>query len=50
MELLYNEEARENGCYVIGACGFDSIPNDMGICFAKQEFQGTEEALTGILT
>ena len=31
------QKAVENGVYVIGACGFDSIPADLGqICVKKQ--------------
>ena len=36
MQLKYHQKAVENGVYVIGACGFDSIPADMGqICVKK---------------
>ena len=40
MQLDYNSTARENSCYVVGACGFDSIPADMGAVFLEQEFGG----------
>ena len=30
MQLKYHDKAVENGVYVVGACGFDSIPADMG--------------------
>ncbi|XP_013786030.1 saccharopine dehydrogenase-like oxidoreductase isoform X2 [Limulus polyphemus] len=40
MQLKYFEEAKEAGIYVIGACGFDSIPAEMGISFLKQKFDG----------
>jgi len=30
MQLKYHQKALENGVYVVGACGFDSIPADMG--------------------
>lgn len=41
MQLKYNELARDKGAYIISACGFDSIPADMGTVFLKQQFKGT---------
>lgn len=36
IQLKYHQRALDNGVYVIGACGFDSIPADMGqICVRK---------------
>lgn len=32
--------AKENSVYVVQACGFDSIPAEMGIIFTKQQFKG----------
>lgn len=40
MQLEYNSSARENNCYVVGACGFDSIPADMGTVFLEEKFDG----------
>ena len=40
MQLLYSGKAQEAGVYIIGACGFDSIPSDMGVAFTKQNFSG----------
>ncbi|XP_053605326.1 saccharopine dehydrogenase-like oxidoreductase [Plodia interpunctella] len=40
MQLKYSAQAREAGVYVISACGFDSIPNDMGVIFLQQAFAG----------
>lgn len=40
MQLKYNEQAAKSGCYIIGACGFDSIPADLGITFLQQNFKG----------
>ncbi|XP_059061509.1 saccharopine dehydrogenase-like oxidoreductase [Achroia grisella] len=40
MQLLYNKPAREAGVYVICACGFDCIPNDMGVMFLQKNFDG----------
>jgi len=39
-QLDYHSKAKENKTYVIGACGFDSIPCEMGIQYLQQNFQG----------
>ena len=40
MQLKYNKKAKEAGVYIVGACGFDSIPADMGVIFARDQFDG----------
>lgn len=40
MQLKYNERAKERGVYIISACGFDSIPADMGTVFVEKNFDG----------
>lgn len=40
MQLKYHQKALENGVYVVGACGFDSIPADMGQVCVKKEMGG----------
>lgn len=40
MQLLYGGKAREAGVYIIGACGFDSVPSDMGVAFTREKFPG----------
>ena len=40
MQLDYHPSAQENKVYVVGACGFDSIPADMGTVFLEQQFDG----------
>lgn len=40
MQLEYHSAAHENKSYVVGACGFDSIPADMGTVFLEQKFDG----------
>ncbi|KAK0174304.1 hypothetical protein PV327_010975 [Microctonus hyperodae] len=40
MQLQYNKAAQDAGVYVISACGFDSIPCDLGIIFTQQKFKG----------
>jgi len=41
MQMKYGETAKQNGVYVVGACGWDSIPCDLGVNFLKQNFDGT---------
>lgn len=40
MQLNYNSQAAEKGVYVIGSCGFDSIPADMGVLYTRDQFKG----------
>ncbi|XP_006620843.1 saccharopine dehydrogenase-like oxidoreductase, partial [Apis dorsata] len=40
IQLKYNKAAEEAGIYIISACGFDSIPCDLGIIFTQQKFDG----------
>ena len=40
MQLMYNNKAKESGVYVIGACGFDSIPAEMGDLLSQKKFEG----------
>ena len=40
MQLDYHASAQRNKVYVVGACGFDSIPAEMGILFLEQKFKG----------
>uniref|UniRef100_A0A2H1WM84 SFRICE_017814 n=1 Tax=Spodoptera frugiperda TaxID=7108 RepID=A0A2H1WM84_SPOFR len=46
MQIRYDDKAREAGVFVISACGFDSIPADMGVTFLKQNFKGMLDVLT----
>jgi short subunit dehydrogenase-like uncharacterized protein len=41
MQLNYHEAANEKGSYIVSACGFDSIPSEMGMAFLKEKFGGT---------
>ena len=49
MILQYNDGAEKEGIYIVGACGFDSIPSDLGVMFVKKEFRGTLNSVTGYL-
>ncbi|CAO1431078.1 unnamed protein product [Diamesa tonsa] len=40
MQLQYNDAAKEKGIYIVSACGFDSIPADMGVIFLQEKFGG----------
>ena len=40
MQLDYHQSALENNVYVVGSCGFDSIPADMGVVFLENQFGG----------
>ena len=40
MQLLYNEKAKENNTFIIGSCGFDSVPADLGLAYTKNQFNG----------
>lgn len=41
MQLKYHELAKEKNVYVVSACGFDSVPCDLGIIFLRDKFDGT---------
>lgn len=40
MQLKYDSLAREKSVYIVSACGFDSIPGEMGLKFHRQHFDG----------
>ena len=40
MLALYGEQARGAGVYLVSACGFDCIPNDLGALLLQQRFNG----------
>ena len=40
MQLKYHNEAKEKGVYVVGACGFDSIPSDVGSSLVHKAMEG----------
>lgn len=41
--MNYSKEAAEKGVYIIGSCGFDSIPADMGVLYTRDQFKGTHK-------
>ncbi|XP_034043763.1 saccharopine dehydrogenase-like oxidoreductase [Thalassophryne amazonica] len=50
MQLNYHSQAADRGVYIIGSCGFDSIPADMGVLYTRDQFKGTLTAVESFLT
>ncbi|XP_037366223.1 saccharopine dehydrogenase-like oxidoreductase [Talpa occidentalis] len=53
LELMYwkyHEKAAEKGVYIIGSCGFDCIPADLGVLYTKSKMNGTLTAVESFLT
>ena len=50
MQLKYNQLAKEKGIYIISACGWDSIPADLGVRFLKKVFDGELNAVETYMT
>lgn len=40
MQLKYSKAAEENSVYIVGSCGFDSIPADLGVLYTRHQFPG----------
>lgn len=38
MQLEYNKAAQDAGVYIVSACGFDSIPCDLGVIFTQNRY------------
>ncbi|XP_026731373.1 saccharopine dehydrogenase-like oxidoreductase [Trichoplusia ni] len=49
MQLRYDAAARDAGVFVVSACGWDSVPADMGVVFLKQHFDGTLNSVESYL-
>ena len=49
MQLNYHKEAEQNGIYIVSACGFDSIPCDIGVNFTRDNFDGKLKSVEGYL-
>lgn len=50
MQLKYHEEAQKKGVYIISACGFDSVPADLGLMYLRSQFEGTLNSVETYLT
>ncbi|KAG5886357.1 hypothetical protein JTB14_000459 [Gonioctena quinquepunctata] len=40
MQLEQDQNAKEKGVYIISACGFGCLPNDLGVIFIQKNFHG----------
>lgn len=49
MQLEYNKAATDAGVYIISACGFDSIPADLGVIFIQKMFGGVVNSIESYL-
>lgn len=49
MYLKYNQKAAEKGVYIVGSCGFDSIPADMGVLYTRDKLKGDFLSVTLML-
>ena len=41
IQLKYNQLASDNEIFIVGSCGFDSVPADLGIVFTRNNFKCT---------
>lgn len=48
-QLRYHSIASEKGIYIVPACGFDSLPCDLGVEFTKHNFPGMLNSVESIL-
>ncbi|XP_011194846.2 saccharopine dehydrogenase-like oxidoreductase [Zeugodacus cucurbitae] len=49
MQLKYNKQAQERNVFIISACGFDSIPADLGVVFIEKNFDGVVNSVESYL-
>lgn len=49
MELRYGALAERSGAYIVGACGFDSIPVDCGALYLQQKFEGDVNSIESFI-
>lgn len=45
VQLNYHQAAEEKGVFIISACGFDSVPVDLGVVYFVKNFPGTSSHL-----
>ena len=50
MQLNYHKVAEEKGVFIISACGFDSVPVDLGVIYFQKNFPGTFFIIIDITT
>lgn len=39
IQLKFDQKALENNVFIIGSCGFDSVPADIGVLFTQENFK-----------
>lgn len=49
MQLEHSEAALAAGVYIVSACGFDSIPADLGTVYTEREFAASTADGTGVV-
>jgi short subunit dehydrogenase-like uncharacterized protein len=49
VQLKFHDEAKDKGLYVVGSCGFDSIPCDMGQVYLSEKMGGDVNAIESFL-
>lgn len=49
MQLKYHREAEEKNLYIVSACGFDSVPCDIGVNFTRDNFDGVLNSVESYL-
>lgn len=49
MQLHYDAKAKENNVYIIGSCGWDSIPAEMGVIYTRDNFDGDLNAVESFI-
>jgi short subunit dehydrogenase-like uncharacterized protein len=50
MQLKYDQQAVEKNTFIVGSCGVDSIPADLGLAYTKSQFNGDLAYVEGYLT
>jgi len=50
MQLKYDAEAKEKKIYVVGSCGFDSVPCDVGQALLAEKMEGDVNQVETYLT
>lgn len=50
MQIEHFQTAQEKGIFVIGACGFDSIPAEMCLAYMHEKFQGDLDQVETFVT
>lgn len=49
VQLKFHEEAQKKDVYIVSACGFDSVPADLGVVFLEKSFDGVVNSVESYL-